>query len=249
MTRWILVVLFLILLLFLWCNFRGTDAPTTAAEAPAAQSAPTLQDAGINQDVLARIRGALRSAGLGWVDVSLVNGEVRVAGEAPDALARERVLGLARRIVGTRGDVVDAMTVKAAAAVAAAEPTSTGAADCSARARGLLGGAEFRFDSGNAVLRSADAQVLRSVAALASSECGNLRLEIEGHADASGDAAANQRLSEQRANSVAGALRRYGFPAAGLRVIGAGESDPSASNDSLRGRAANRRVEVSVTGG
>ena len=71
-----------------------------------------------------------------------------------------------------------------------------------------------------------------------------LRLSIDGHTDASGDAAHNLRLSEARARSVVAALTGQGIDAARLEAKGHGQSRPVADNATDDGRAKNRRVEL-----
>lgn len=70
-------------------------------------------------------------------------------------------------------------------------------------------------------------------------------VEISGHTDSKGSEAVNQRLSEQRAQSVANYLISKGVaPERITRVVGYGESLPVASNETPIGRAQNRRVEI-----
>ena len=69
---------------------------------------------------------------------------------------------------------------------------------------------------------------------------------IEGHTDAQGSEAYNQRLSEQRAESVASLLRTYGVSGSRLSPVGYGETRPVASNETASGRRLNRRVEVLI---
>ena len=70
-------------------------------------------------------------------------------------------------------------------------------------------------------------------------------VEVIGHTDNTGDYGYNIGLSERRASSVAGALVNRGVS---QRIItdGAGEASPVASNDTLEGRAQNRRVEIKI---
>lgn len=70
------------------------------------------------------------------------------------------------------------------------------------------------------------------------------KLTIEGHTDASGSAAHNQTLSEQRAAAVKAYLVGKGIDAARLNTAGFGASRPVAANASELGRAQNRRVEL-----
>ncbi len=70
--------------------------------------------------------------------------------------------------------------------------------------------------------------------------------EVAGHADSTGPESYNQGLSERRAAAVAGYLESQGVPPGRLRVVGYGELEPIASNETESGRARNRRVEVRV---
>jgi outer membrane protein OmpA-like peptidoglycan-associated protein len=69
-------------------------------------------------------------------------------------------------------------------------------------------------------------------------------VEVSGHTDAIGSDAANQTLSERRANSVSSYLIGQGVQRERLEVVGMGERYPVASNDTDSGRALNRRVEI-----
>lgn len=69
-------------------------------------------------------------------------------------------------------------------------------------------------------------------------------VEVSGHTDSVGSDAANQLLSERRANSVAGYLIGQGLMRERFEIVGMGERYPVASNDSDSGRALNRRVEI-----
>jgi OmpA-OmpF porin, OOP family len=76
--------------------------------------------------------------------------------------------------------------------------------------------------------------------------CPKSRIEIGGHTDARGSAELNQRLSEQRAQSVAEYLSRKGVDENRLFPIGYGPSRPIAPNDTDEDRAKNRRIEFIV---
>lgn len=71
-------------------------------------------------------------------------------------------------------------------------------------------------------------------------------VDVVGHADSTGDAAYNQRLSEQRAQAVAGYLIAQNVMRDRFYVGGMGETSPIASNDTPQGRAQNRRVEIII---
>lgn len=70
---------------------------------------------------------------------------------------------------------------------------------------------------------------------------------VTGHTDNTGSAAYNQDLSERRASSVASVLRSGGVSSSRIRIRGAGESQPIATNQTAAGRAQNRRVDITIT--
>jgi outer membrane protein OmpA-like peptidoglycan-associated protein len=71
-------------------------------------------------------------------------------------------------------------------------------------------------------------------------------IDVYGHTDASGSDAYNQGLSERRAASVSAFLQRQGVNGARLATKGYGETQPIASNETIDGRAQNRRVELRI---
>jgi outer membrane protein OmpA-like peptidoglycan-associated protein len=72
------------------------------------------------------------------------------------------------------------------------------------------------------------------------------RIEISGHTDSTGSADFNQRLSENRANSVKGYLGGRGVARERMYAVGFGKTQPIADNGTAEGRARNRRVEIVV---
>lgn len=70
---------------------------------------------------------------------------------------------------------------------------------------------------------------------------------VLGHSDSSGAAPANVKLSQERAQAVAAIFRLSGLQRDRLMLRGMGSDDPRAANDSVEGRALNRRVELMVT--
>jgi len=99
------------------------------------------------------------------------------------------------------------------------------------------------FDSGSDHLKPESAPVLRQVSAYLK-ENPEVKVTITGHTDDVGDTGANQTLSEKRAAAVAASLSGdFGIDAARFTTAGKGESQPMAKNDSLEGKAMNRRVE------
>lgn len=74
----------------------------------------------------------------------------------------------------------------------------------------------------------------------------DVQVEIGGHADSSGPADYNQKLSVRRAEAVRAYLEKAGVDSARLTVHGYGESRPIATNETVAGRADNRRVELKL---
>lgn len=107
--------------------------------------------------------------------------------------------------------------------------------------RATLAGVHFDFDK--ATLRpESDAVLGRARAAIAAN--AGLALEVQGHTDAVGNDAYNQKLSEARAKAVMAWLVGKGVPAAQLTASGYGKTKPVADNETDRGRALNRRVDL-----
>lgn len=72
-------------------------------------------------------------------------------------------------------------------------------------------------------------------------------VDVIGHTDNRGSEQYNQQLSEQRAASVAIYLKSRKVLSQRIAIVGKGELDPIASNDTPEGRALNRRVEIKLT--
>ena len=100
------------------------------------------------------------------------------------------------------------------------------------------------FETGQSQLRPESTGTLDVVAGLLRGDPA-LRLRVEGHTDAVGDAQANLRLSEARARAVLQDLvTRHGIEANRLETVGLGASSPVDSNETVEGRQRNRRVEI-----
>ncbi|CAN5632916.1 OmpA family protein [soil metagenome] len=69
---------------------------------------------------------------------------------------------------------------------------------------------------------------------------------IVGHTDSTGPAEYNQRLSERRASAVRSFLATQGVSGNRLQMVGMGETQPVASNQTASGRQQNRRVEIAI---
>ncbi|MGC3981049.1 MAG: OmpA family protein [Steroidobacteraceae bacterium] len=103
-------------------------------------------------------------------------------------------------------------------------------------------GIYFSFNSD--VIRSESEPVLKEISLLLDKH-PDWSLDVGGHTDNIGGAAFNLALSARRAAAVKKALvERYHIAASRLTTAGHGLSQPKATNDTLQGRALNRRVEL-----
>jgi outer membrane protein OmpA-like peptidoglycan-associated protein len=105
--------------------------------------------------------------------------------------------------------------------------------------------ANIYFDSGSSNIKSSSYGVLDGIVSLLIDN-SEVRVEVVGHTDSDGSDSSNQRLSEQRAQSVVNFLTQRGVPASMLSTSGQGESNPVASNSTSEGKAQNRRIEFRV---
>jgi len=107
----------------------------------------------------------------------------------------------------------------------------------------MPGDVTFEIDS--AALDSKFFEVLDSVA-LVLDEYKSTLVSVAGYTDSTGTADHNQVLSEKRATTVAMYLNGKGIAKERLSAIGHGEAKPVAGNDTVEGRAKNRRVEITL---
>ena len=101
------------------------------------------------------------------------------------------------------------------------------------------------FDSGKSTFQQGTYTVLQSITAILK-EYPNSKFQIEGHCDSDGSNELNQTLSENRAHAVVNYLIENGIAEDRLKHTGFGETKPIASNKTAKGKAENRRVEISL---
>lgn len=100
------------------------------------------------------------------------------------------------------------------------------------------------FDFNSATLRPESDPVLKEISDALKHNPG-WKIKIDGHTDNVGGDAYNLRLSQRRAESVRQALiTKYGITSDRMTPEGFGASRPKATNDTVEGRALNRRVEL-----
>jgi outer membrane protein OmpA-like peptidoglycan-associated protein len=115
-------------------------------------------------------------------------------------------------------------------------------------ARGLIANmGDVLFETGKYELKPEARERLARVSGILLAY-SSLKVAIEGHTDAVGTDDYNQRLSEQRAQSVRDYLVSQGVTAQAVTARGLGKTQPIASNDTADGRQRNRRVELVLSG-
>lgn len=105
---------------------------------------------------------------------------------------------------------------------------------------------KIHFEFGKSIIRPISYPILDDVVQLLKLNPQIKKVQIEGHTDAIGSDAGNQRLSESRAKAVRAYLVSKGVPGDRLVAVGYGRSRPIADNASAEGRAKNRRTEFTV---
>jgi len=104
----------------------------------------------------------------------------------------------------------------------------------------------LQFETGSANLAPGSEQQVRNIAEIL--RCyPNVNLKFGGYTDATGDAAANQRLSQARAETARQAVISQGVDSSRIEAEGYGQEHPVAGNDTNDGRQRNRRIDVRVT--
>lgn len=110
--------------------------------------------------------------------------------------------------------------------------------------------AEVLFDSGKAKLRGESLPILDKVIRILREAVPDNRIGIEGHTDSEpikhSRWKSNWELSSQRALSVLHYLEKKAIASKRLSAVGYGEYQAIASNDLVKGRQFNRRVEIVI---
>jgi outer membrane protein OmpA-like peptidoglycan-associated protein len=114
--------------------------------------------------------------------------------------------------------------------------------------KGMFSTRDILFDVAKATIKPQSFTTINKIATFMK-EYPSISFSIEGHTDSDGDAIANQKLSEARAEAIKQALIKFGIRDYRLRARGWGEAKPIATNLTVDGKAQNRRVEfISLTG-
>ena len=102
------------------------------------------------------------------------------------------------------------------------------------------------YETGSARLKPESREQLQNMAAILKAYPA-VNLKVGGYTDNTGNAAANKKLSQSRAEAAVTELVRLGVSQSRLEAEGYGQEHPIASNKTEEGRAQNRRTAVRVT--
>jgi len=112
-------------------------------------------------------------------------------------------------------------------------------------------GIKITFDSG--ILFETNSSTLQSQAktnianlAVILNKYPDTNILVTGHTDFDGTDEYNQSLSERRAESVSDYTMGQGVTSSRFSVIGLGETEPIATNETVEGKQLNRRVEIAI---
>lgn len=186
-------------------------------------------------------KGGLIGAGSGAALGAIIG---QIAGHSGKSTAIGAAIGTA--VGAGAGVIIGKKMDKAAAEAAAIEQAKV---EKITDANGLTA-VKVTFDGGilfatnSSVLNSTSKTALTKLAKVLS-EDRTMDIAVYGHTDNTGSLAVNQKLSAGRAGSVATYLRNNGVATTQFKyVLGKDFQEPIASNETVEGRAQNRRVEV-----
>jgi peptidoglycan-associated lipoprotein len=110
----------------------------------------------------------------------------------------------------------------------------------------VLSDDSVKFPVDSAKLSPEAEQRLTSFVEQLKNENRNVYLEIQGHTDARGNVPLNQRLGQERAETVRKFMSKHGVPLNRMSTISYGKEEPVADNKTRTGRSQNRRVVLVV---
>lgn len=180
------------------------------------------------------------------------DGIMTVMGRTSDqALADSIVSDISEAIEGLRIEsevaYIPPLEVQSGAGDAIVEEVVTKEAidQCEQRLDAQMEGKRIEFASSSALISENSSPILLSLLQELK-DCPEVLIEVSGHTDSSGNNASNLVLSEQRAQAVVDYLVSAGVPESRLQARGYGSDQPVAGNETIEGRAENRRIEFNI---
>lgn len=199
---------------------------------------------------LTNLRAALASFTIPGLKALFDGNAINIGGLIPDA-DRNSIIASLKSLFGTDFNVsalADPVTdaVKSAVAKSAAALAGLQAGFGPKDVTDALNLSIVHFVTDSAEVAAYNRVLLAQAAAVLKQLPAGTVIEISGHTDSTGDPAANQTLSEQRAEAVRGVLIEQGVDPNMVTAKGYGATQPVASNDTPEGRFQNRRISYSV---
>ena len=102
------------------------------------------------------------------------------------------------------------------------------------------------FESNVSAVPANAVDVIKRVYSRLAKDSENVTIRVIGHTDSTGEADYNYKMSVDRAQNITDLLIAEGLPEERFIVIGRGDTDPAAPNNTKENRALNRRVEIEV---
>jgi len=218
----------------------GSGSSRTAVKGPIASNSAYLSDSAGNV--------VLSGGGECTTNGSFTKGNEIIDCDPEAAAKAEAEKAAAEKAAAEKAAAERAAAERAAAEQAAAEKAAAAAAAAATPEVLNLSGKTL-FASGSGSLSGEGKRAVQAIADELGTYASITSLTIIGHSDSSGDDTLNQQLSEKRAMAVREYIEEAGLGGgAQISVMGMGESQPIASNDTAEGRRQNRRVEIEVRG-
>lgn len=104
---------------------------------------------------------------------------------------------------------------------------------------------KVKFDAGQSTIKKSAYPQLDSMLVLMKNNV-NMRIEINGFTDNTGNAITNKTLSEKRAKAVYDYFVAKGIDASRMSYAGYGSLNPITDNTTAEGRKLNRRIEIKI---
>jgi len=168
--------------------------------------------------------------------------ELSVSGNTGELNAKAKISGFLSDKLGERNQFSIDVTYKEELDPVASIPTPE---ECEARIAEVQADDKINFEPGSANIDANGAAIMDRIAEILK-ECGEIRVEIQGHTDSQGREVMNERLSQARARAVLNELRLRRVLTSSFTAKGYGESEPIADNGTEEGREANRRIEFKL---
>ena len=204
------------------------EASRRDAEGARAEAERLRMEAQVQAEEAARLRAAADAESTARQEAEAVLDGAQIDQSARVAAAREKEAALARQ----EAELV------AGAKLPVSRQTAQGVVFT------LAGDA---FASGQATLTTDAAARVRALGVYLKSTKA-AKVQVVGHTDSQGEAAANKALSLRRAEAVRTVLVDAGATRNSVAAQGQGEAEPIADSVSAAGRAKNRRVDIIVSG-